>query len=127
RSNIVLKQEKLVLNAIISHIEQTGLEFVSAEALQAKLSLPPKVLQRALQRLVREDRVLALPNGLFVDASAIAKVCTELKRHQWTRFSVPEFKAHFKLTRRTAIPLLEHLDAIGVTKRTGDQRVVVSN
>ncbi len=36
-----------------------------------------------------------------------------------------EFKERFGLTRKWAIPLLEHLDAIGATRRLGDDRQVV--
>jgi selenocysteine-specific elongation factor len=124
---IALQREERILDTMNSHIEQAGLEMISSEVLREKLSLSSVVLQRALQRLLREGRVLALPNGLFAHASAITKVCTELRKHQCTRFTVPEFKARFGLTRRTAIPLLEYLDAIGVTERVGDQRMVVNS
>ncbi len=38
---------------------------------------------------------------------------------------MPEFKDRFGLTRKWAIPLLEHLDQIGRTRRKGDLREVV--
>ena len=38
---------------------------------------------------------------------------------------VGEFKEMFGLTRRLAIPLLEHLDASKVTRRVGDRREIL--
>ena len=38
--------------------------------------------------------------------------------------SLSEINAHLGTTRKFGVPLLEHLDAIGVTRRAGDRRVV---
>jgi selenocysteine-specific elongation factor len=38
---------------------------------------------------------------------------------------VGEFKTLFGLTRKLAIPLLEHLDGAKVTRRIGDRREIV--
>ncbi len=38
---------------------------------------------------------------------------------------VGEFKEMFGLTRRLAIPLLEHLDATKVTRRVGEKRQIL--
>jgi selenocysteine-specific elongation factor len=43
----------------------------------------------------------------------------------WERFSVADFKDRFGLSRKGAIPLLEHLDSVGATRRVGDERMVV--
>jgi len=127
KSEMALQEEEQILNAISFQIEEAGLELTSSEILQTRLSLSSKILQKALQRLLREGRVLALPNGLFAHPSVIAKVRGELTKQQWMRFTIPEFKAYFGLTRRAAIPLLEHLDSVGFTKRVADQRMVVSS
>ncbi len=43
------------------------------------------------------------------------------------KITVAEVRDLFKTSRKYALALLEHLDAIGVTKRVGDERVVKSN
>ena len=40
-------------------------------------------------------------------------------------FSVGDFKSLFGLSRKWAIPLLEHLDSIGFTRRVGNSRQIV--
>jgi selenocysteine-specific elongation factor len=41
------------------------------------------------------------------------------------RFAVPQFKEWTGISRKYAIPLLEYLDRVRVTRREGDQRVVL--
>ena len=43
---------------------------------------------------------------------------------EWQEFSVPDFKSRFDLTRKWAIPLLEQLDLMGVTARSGNSRII---
>jgi hypothetical protein len=62
---------------------------------------------------------------MFIAQSQLDRLAEEVGRARWTRFTVPEFKDRFKLTRKWAIPLLEHLDQIGRTRRVGDLREVV--
>lgn len=40
-------------------------------------------------------------------------------------FSVPDFKTLFGVTRKYAIPLLERLDREGVTRRSGNERIII--
>jgi len=39
------------------------------------------------------------------------------------KMSVGRFKEMFGISRKFAVPLLEHLDAVGFTKREGNERV----
>ena len=45
--------------------------------------------------------------------------------HRGQPFSVPEFKVWTGISRKYAIPLLEFLDRMRVTRRIGDQRLVL--
>ena len=63
--------------------------------------------------------------GLFVASAALEKLRGDLLAIGWERFGVGEFKDRFALSRKWAIPLLEYLDAQGVTRRVGDERQVV--
>ncbi len=58
-------------------------------------------------------------------ASAVEELASQLRDTGWEKFKVPRFKDRFGLTRKWAIPILEHLDSIGVTRRLGDERMIV--
>jgi len=78
-----------------------------------------------VRHLVARGQLVKLPNGLILAASALADLRRELLSSSWERFSVAEFKDRFGLSRKWAIPLLEHLDSTGATRRVGDERLVV--
>ena len=44
---------------------------------------------------------------------------------QWSQIRTGQFKERFGLTRKWAIPFLEHLDSTGATRRLGSERQVV--
>jgi selenocysteine-specific elongation factor len=48
-----------------------------------------------------------------------------LANHRAERFGVPAFKDWTGISRKYAIPLLEYLDRERVTRREGDERVVL--
>ncbi|MFV2000220.1 MAG: selenocysteine-specific translation elongation factor [Acidimicrobiia bacterium] len=82
------------------------------------LDLPEELLHALVRRgdLVQIDDDLAF-TSLQVDQ--ITAGVTELD----DGFTVSEFKKHFEMARRQAIPTLEWLDRTGVTLRQGDGRV----
>ena len=92
-----------------------------AQALGAK----PQILEGVIRHLVARGQLVKLPSGLILAASALAGLQQDLLATSWDRFSVADFKDRFGLTRKWAIPLLEHLDSTGATRRVGDERMLV--
>ena len=60
-----------------------------------------------------------------VPCSAIEKLRRELAARRPARFNVGTFKEWTGISRKYAIPLLEYLDRARVTRREGDERVVL--
>ena len=79
-------------------------------------------LMREAQRLKPSLRIM-LTSGY--SSQAIDGVVARLRQSGRAAIDVPEFKEMFGLTRRLAIPLLEHLDQTKVTRRVGDRREIV--
>jgi selenocysteine-specific elongation factor len=86
----------------------------------------PKVVEGLIAYLVKRGELARLPGGWFVSRAAVDDVVARLKASGKASIDVGEFKEMFGLTRRLAIPLLEHLDATKVTRRVGDRREIVS-
>src|SRR5436305_1043960 len=93
----------------------------AAQTLGAK----PQILDGVIRHLVARGQMVKLPSGLLLAASALSGLRQDLLATAWDRFSVADFKDRFGLTRKWAIPLLEHLDSTGATRRVGDDRMVV--
>jgi selenocysteine-specific elongation factor len=80
--------------------------------------------RRMTSVLVRLGVLVAIEPGLYLGRSALERAVEELRRAfpGGRRFAATEAKEALGTTRRTAIPLLEHLDRSGVTVRLGDLR-----
>jgi selenocysteine-specific elongation factor len=125
RSAQLSGEESQLAVAVTERFERAGLAPPSPGEVRQELSAKPQILEGVLRHLVARGRLVRLPGGLMIAASAVAEVQRQLLGPSWDRFSVPQFKDRFELTRKWAIPLLEHLDSTGVTRRIGDDRQVV--
>jgi selenocysteine-specific elongation factor len=117
--------ESKLSTAVAERFERAGLAPPSPGDLVQELSAKPQILEGVLRHLVARGTLTKLPSGLILATSALAALKRDLFATSWERFSVPEFKDRFGLTRKWAIPLLEHLDSTGATRRHGDERIVV--
>lgn len=118
-------EESALSKAVLERFAAAGLTPSSPAEVGRELGAKPQILEGVVRYLVERGRLLRLPGGLILAASAIDDLRGELEATGWERFTVPEFKDRFGLTRKWAIPILEHLDGIGVTRRLGDERMIV--
>lgn len=81
-----------------------------------------KVVDGLIGYLVKRGALVRLPGGWLIAREAVEDVVSRLRGSGRRGFDVGEFKEMFGLTRRLAIPLLEHLDAEKITRRVGDRR-----
>ncbi len=109
---------------LLARLEASGLEPPSPGSLAAELSSKPQVVEGVLAYLREQGKVTRLPEGLLIATAAVEELRRDLATGP-ARFSVGDFKQRYNLSRKWAIPLLEHLDSIGATRRIGNERVVV--
>ncbi len=117
--------ESKLAQGIVEGFEKQGLTPGSPEELCRSLGAKPQVFDGVLRYLVERGRLARLPNGLVLAASALQQFQGDLLATGWDTFTVTEFKDRFGLTRKWAIPLLEHLDRQRLTRREGDRRRVL--
>ena len=83
------------------------------------------IAQKALQGLLASRRAQRL-DGLWFHADTLAALKAEVKGlGSGTSIDVASAKARFGVSRKFVIPLLEYLDRERVTRRMGNQRVVI--
>ena len=78
--------------------------------------------------MLLRDRVLVkLADDLVFHRDALGELRRQLiaNKAKTPKLSVPQFKDLFSITRKYAIPLLEYLDRERVTRRVGDERVIL--
>jgi selenocysteine-specific elongation factor len=77
-----------------------------------------------LDALVRLGVLVRLPSGLYLGKDALDRAVAGLRRAfpDGRPFTAADAKQAMGTTRKTAIPVLEHLDTSGITVRSGDLR-----
>jgi selenocysteine-specific elongation factor len=111
--------QQAVRDRVEGVLEAGGVEVLSEAAL-AGLGAD----RRMTAVLVRLDLLVAIAPGLYLGRSTLERAVQELRRAfaNGRPFAATEAKEALGTTRKTAIPLLEHLDRSGVTLRQGDLR-----
>jgi selenocysteine-specific elongation factor len=123
---LVLKQdEEQARTAIERAFEQAGLAVPALPDVLAKSGVEAARARSLLQILLREKRLIRVSDDLVFHHTAMEKLRTMLAAHKAARFNVGTFKDWTGISRKYAIPLLEYLDRERVTRREGDERVVL--
>lgn len=78
-----------------------------------------------LQTLLRQKTLTRVSTDLIFHSEAIGQLKAILSGKKGQRFGVGEFKDWTGISRKYAIPLLEYMDRERVTRREGDQRLVL--
>ncbi len=125
RSAQLTTEESKLSVAVLERYEKAGLAAPSPGEVALALGAKPQILEGVIRHLVTRGQMVKLPSGLLLAASALNGLRSDLLATSWDRFSVSDFKDRFGLTRKWAIPLLEHLDSTGATRRMGDDRMIV--
>jgi selenocysteine-specific elongation factor len=118
--------ESRLAGQVLAAYEAAGLTPPGPGELAGRLAAKPQIFDGVVKYLTSQGRVVRLPGGLMLSRVALDRMVAELRATGWERFSVAQFKDRFGLSRKWAIPLLEHLDSTGVTRRVGDDRLLVA-
>ncbi len=106
----------------------SGLTVPAVKEVLGKLPVEAKRAEKILQILLREKVLVRITPELIFHRDALVHLKGQLstyKKAKGERISVPIFKELTGITRKYAIPLLEYLDRERLTRRVGDERVIL--
>src|SRR3989449_4089486 len=124
----LLPEEAKAKEQIEAAFASAGLAVPSVKEVLAKLTVEAKRTEKLLQILLREKNLVRVSPELVFHRQALSDLreqLTSYKKAKGGRISVPVFKELTGITRKYAIPLLEYLDRERVTRREGDERVIL--
>jgi selenocysteine-specific elongation factor len=124
----LLPEEAKARDQIEAAFASAGLAVPSVKEVLAKLTVESKRAEKLLQILLREKNLIRVSAELIFHRQALAQLKEQLAAYKKTkgdRISVPAFKELTGITRKYAIPLLEYLDREHVTRRAGEERVIL--
>ena len=113
---------------IEEEFERAGLTVPSFATVLEKLPVELKRAQKILQILLREKVLIKVTDELIFHRTAVAQLremLAKYRKERGNKLPIPVFKELTGITRKYAIPLLEYLDRERVTRRVGDERVIL--
>lgn len=110
---------------IEARFRDAGLKPPPVSELIQTINQKNKVIEGVVGYLVKTGTLLRIAENVIIHKDAVAAAREELAKHKGETIDVGWFKDKFDLSRKIAIPLLEHLDKCGATKRQGDTRIVL--
>ena len=123
---LALKQEEAdALAKIESAFERAGLAVPGVPEVIQSSGVEAARARSLLQILYRGKKLIRIGDDLVFHQSVLATLRELLATHKGELFSVGTFKDWTGVTRKYAIPLLEHLDREHITMREGDSRRVL--
>lgn len=128
REIALLPEEAKAKEQIEQEFERGGLAVPSVKEALGKLSVETKRAQKILQILLREKTLVRISEELIFHHAAIARLRELLAAHKkqnGERLAIAVFKEITGISRKYAIPLLEYLDRERVTRRVGDERIIL--
>jgi selenocysteine-specific elongation factor len=105
-----------------------GLAVPAVKEVLAQLAVESRRAEKILQILLRDKTLVRVSPELIFHRDALARLPELLqnyKKSKGPRIGVPVFKELTGITRKYAIPLLEYLDRQRLTRRIGDERVIL--
>jgi selenocysteine-specific elongation factor len=124
----LLPEEARAKEQIEAAFASASLAVPSVKEVLAKLTVETKRAEKLLQILLREKNLVRVSPELIFHRHALTQLKEQLiayKKAKGDRISVPAFKELTGITRKYAIPLLEYLDREHMTRRVGEERVIL--
>jgi len=124
RPSLTPQEEK-----ILARLEEMSFkgEFHSLpeEAIRREFHLTPRAAEKMLSLLIERKKVVQTDAGMILHARWLDEIVKKIRERGKDELTISEFKEMTGLSRKYAIPLLELLDRMGVTRRKGPGREIL--
>ena len=108
-------------------LKKAGYQPPSISGLQSSIAADPEEIRRIFFWMIKEKIIIKLAEDLVYHRMTLESMKQHMKSSlsPGAKFGVAEFKELFNLTRKHAIPLLEYFDREKVTRRLGNDRILL--
>lgn len=118
-------QEENILRKLEEMCFKGEFQSVSLGEIRREFRLSTERLERLLSLLAERKKIIQGPEGLYIHAHWLDEIIGKVRALSKKEMTVSEFKALTGLSRKYAIPLLELLDQMRVTRRKGSVREIL--
>jgi len=125
---VVMKDDEAESRKLIEHaFASAGLKVPALKDVLAGSKIDKARAQKIVTLLLRDKVLIKVSDDLVFHQSALAGLRQQLllQKSKSAKIDVGRFKDLAGVSRKYAIPLLEYLDRERVTKRVGDERIIL--
>jgi selenocysteine-specific elongation factor len=114
------------LKKIASEYESAGLATPAPADVAARLERTDADMRRLVTLLLRDGTLIRMgAHEVYIHQTPLEGLRSKIRELRGQTLDVTRFKQLTSLSRKYAIPLLEYLDRERITRKNGDQRVVL--
>jgi len=119
--------EEKMRDQLAQRFQSLGLEVPSPDELINSLKLERNTARKIIQLMVKENALVKITEDMLIHRVAMDKLIADVRalKSKNPKIGVGEFKDLTGVSRKFAIPLLEYLDRQRVTRRVGDERMIL--
>jgi len=119
--------EEKMRDQLAQRFQSLGLEVPSPDELINSLKLDRNTARKIIQLMVKENALVKITEDMLIHRVAMDKLIADVRarKSKNPKIGVGEFKDLTGVSRKFAIPLLEYLDRQRVTRRVGDERMIL--
>lgn len=117
-------KQQALLGRVLEVMSLRGVVAPSAEEIAREVGAPPQAVEEMWRLGVATGAIVKVDEGLYYSIKTLEAVKNTV-RSLGSKFTVAQFRDATGSSRKFALPLLMYLDEQKVTRRVGDERVVV--
>ena len=127
RSVTLSREEERIRALLAERYRSLALQAPPPDDVIAELGADRTTARKILQLLVKDGVLVKISDDLIIDRAALQKLIDDVRalKAGAGRLGVREFKDLTGLSRKFMLPLLEYLDGQRITRRIGDERVIL--
>ncbi len=112
---------------LADRFRQLGLQVPTPDEVAASAGVDRTTARKIVQLLVKDQTLVKVNDTMVVDRGALDKLIDDVRARKGVsaKLDIAAFKELTGLSRKFAVPLLEYLDGQRITRRIGDERVIL--
>lgn len=121
----LLPEEEKILNRLEEMCLKDEFQSVSLDVLQKSFRLSSMRLHKLLTLLMERKKIVLSKDGFILHSRWLDEIIEKIRKSGKKELTVSDFKRITGLSRKYAIPLLELLDQLSITRRRGPTREIL--
>ncbi|MCH8274848.1 MAG: selenocysteine-specific translation elongation factor [Armatimonadetes bacterium] len=120
----VSKKQRALLDRMVDAMREGGAVAPDAATLASEVGAPPQAVEEMWRLGIETGRIVRVEEGLYYAKETLEELMGTV-RTLGPRFTIAQFRDATGSSRKYALPILLHFDSMRLTRRVGDERIIL--